>query len=302
MHPSFNEDIEKIAHNEWDHLSFAACALVGPSHLSANKPCEDSFGTLQMDDLFIAVVSDGAGSARHGKEAAEIISHALPPAIIKALKNSNGLECLEFDALKAAIIEAISEVRNLCEKAGETSGASLPDYSATLLGIVISKNRSVIFHIGDGAIGCFKKQETLGLSSWVTTAFSEPMNGQFINETFFFNAPDWQSAFRIQAMSDDFHAVLMMTDGVTPFALSRAEQTFDRSFTSGLLNFLQSYPPEISVQSMRNLLSRKESLAASDDDKTLLWIGIKDRKESPQERGCSPFESQGMTNSLCSDS
>ena len=184
----------------------------------------------------------------------------------------------DFDLLTAAIIKAISEVRSFCEKAGEGSGASLGDYSATLLGVVISTELSVMFHIGDGAIGCFKKSDSLDHPVWSAVAFSEPRNGQFINETFFFNMPNWQLNFRIQEISD-FSAILMITDGVTPFALSRLQTEFDTSFVSGLLNFFRSYPPETSVKAVRNLLSRPESIAASDDDKTLLWIGMKDAKE-----------------------
>ena len=138
----------------------------------------------------------------------------------------------------------------------------LKDFASTIITVVITSNNVFVAHLGDGAAIFLDDQNKLVKSSL-------PENGEYINQTYFFTNSDWEEHLRFQTLENDFETCLVMSDGVTPFALKGTE-VFPE-FVVPIINFIRNSKPEISKATLAKTLSSPRSLSVSTDDKTLLW-------------------------------
>ncbi|MEP9360397.1 PP2C family serine/threonine-protein phosphatase [Sphingomonas sp. KR3-1] len=249
------------------HWRAAGCSLVGPSHVARGAGCDDAFGWALADPGLVACVCDGAGSARFGADGATALAASVSKGIAAALVTP---DARQDDAgwLEAQVCAAVAAARGALEALALDRGAALRDFHATLVGAVLSGGRALLFHIGDGAALAMRRGEG---GAWAAAAISPPENGEYGNETYFVTLSDWRERLRFTWV-DGFDALLLMTDGVTPFALDRSHAAADSDFLAPLLTMLAGLPPDTGAKVLRNLLAREDVRAACDDDKTLLWI------------------------------
>ena len=178
-----------------------AASVTGILHTNKNMPCQDYYKYTQGRNL-VAVVSDGAGSAKYGKIGAKTICSTL----CDLLKNAN------FNNIEENIINAIKIVRQkltLHRLNKRKDELGLSPFAATLVGVVYNKNKGIFFHIGDGA--------ALSLHHDTKFTASRPENGTFSCETFFFTQQAWRENLRFTKISDA-KSILLMSDGLTSFA------------------------------------------------------------------------------------
>lgn len=242
----------------------AACSFIGQSHLDFGDRRDDSFHIAVKDKLLIACIADGAGSAISGGVGARTAARLVTEELLLTVT-----EGMEFDhaALESIIVTAINGVRaNLA-----LTDRPLSDYHSTLQGVITTTNSVAVFHIGDGAVGCFRQAQD---DSWQTIAFSAPESGEHANETVFFTQDEWRRHLRLM-IAKDVDAVLMMTDGVTPFGTERGSQDADMIFVAPILDILSRHPAATGQLILHNLLAREDVRRGCEDDKTILWIGNK---------------------------
>ena len=234
----------------------------GPYHKTKGLKGQDFFAYQKNDHRIVAVVSDGAGSAKFGKIGAKYICEQLSQMLLKA----------DFHDIRQNIIDAIESVRDMLvmhrfNKLKNESG--LIDFSATLVGAVYQNGKGLFFHIGDGAaIALLKKKE----SAFV---LSEPENGIFSSETFFYTMDDWKDSLRFTSF-EKADSLFLMTDGVTGFALKKQGHLLEKGFVMPINLFLKSETNiKKAERALKNTLETPKANALSGDDKTLMWVDLK---------------------------
>ncbi|HTU66151.1 MAG TPA: protein phosphatase 2C domain-containing protein [Steroidobacteraceae bacterium] len=268
MDPGEVQRTERVEIGATPLFQIVGCSVTGESHLARQRPGDDSFGMADDANRLAVVVCDGAGSAAQGGRGATFISQLLPARLLEHWKAA-GSDAFTNETAEAVIATALDAAREELEKLAMQTGAAIADFNTTVVGLIAEGELAAMFQIGDGAGGCFSRAAES--ASWTETRVSAPDNGEYVNETSFLTSPNWRANLRCSAVGG-FEAALLVTDGVTPFALTRSQKNFDMAFADGLLSFMATHPPEAAAGALRNLLLRPDVLKVSDDDKTMVCV------------------------------
>ena len=164
--------------NNSNNIKVVAASVCGPMHCYRKMPCQDFFKHKSSGKNFVAVVSDGAGSAKYGKIGARVICET----IVDLLSNC------DFENIHQHVVRAISVARNklLRHRFNKQKNADgLMDFSATIVGVVCFHRKGLFFHIGDGAALAICEDD---INNFIV---SPPSNGNFSCETFFYTQDNW---------------------------------------------------------------------------------------------------------------
>ena len=246
----------KTKHNR---VRVVAASVTGPLHQHKNLPCQDYYRFRREGKNFVAVVSDGAGSARYGKVGARIICDT----IIDHLKNIRPHQIIDktCNAVEAAR-------RKLCHHRLNKSKTieHLHDFAATIIGVVYNSGQGCFFHIGDGAGLAFHSNGDL--KDFVA---SRPENGSFSCETYFYTQNNWRENLRFTRF-EDFDTIFLMSDGLTNFAFSGDYQNLEKGFILPIHDFLSAQTTQTrACRALANTLDNTQARKLNSDDKTLLW-------------------------------
>ncbi len=247
--------------NKKTNAYIVAASITGPYHKAKNLPCQDFYAHANRSGRVVAVISDGAGSAKYGKIGAKTVCSTLCDILISCPLNDIRQKII--DALEVARQKLIYHRFN---KSKNENG--LVDFAATVVGTVYIKNRGIFFHIGDGAaIALGDSLQTV----WV----SRPENGLFSCETYFFTMDDWKDSLRFTPF-EEAQSLMLMTDGVTGFAFTKGYECLKNGFVEPINSFLHDEKNHRkAVRALNNTLEAPRACQLNPDDKTLLWIGLK---------------------------
>lgn len=163
----------------------------GDSHKSLNIPCQDYHAYEPISDGWgIAVISDGAGSAKYSHYASlEIVHNAIRVfkdlVIGDFIKNQSLPTDREWS--KKAYQSLVSIKGNLVELCNKNM-CNKNDLNATIIVVIHSPNGLLVTHIGDGRAG-YKNQE----GEWFPLI--TPHKGEYANQTVFLSSDIWNTAF-----------------------------------------------------------------------------------------------------------
>lgn len=234
-----------------------AASVAGHLHINQKIPCQDYYKYAVGRNL-VAVVSDGAGSAKYGKIGAKAVCTIL----CDLLKNA------DFDNIENEIVRSVNIARQRLflhryNKSKNENGLDV--FAATLVGVVYSRNKGVFFHIGDGA--------ALSLHKDVSFVASRPENGAFSCETFFFTQQAWRENLRFTRINDA-ESIILMSDGVTSFAFQADFADIEQRFVMPIDEFLKKEKSIFKARkALSNTLNMPKAQKLNSDDKTLVWIG-----------------------------
>lgn len=241
-------------------------SVVGFSHIEDDVPCQDANAYKVRDDgWLVAAVSDGAGSAKYSHIGAD----AYVSAVVNRFAEDPGLPDQSEDGIVSDLKEVIdATTRNLVDNhtpEDEGEEVSHSDFAATIIVVICNENGGAFYHVGDGA------GAVLELGNLDHAIVSKPQNGEYANETYFLTMENWQDYFRITPFDEPFDTVLLMSDGVTPMAMTKGCEAPFGSFVQPVINFLKSAEPERGQQALENTLTREQVRTVTGDDKTLFW-------------------------------
>ena len=236
-----------------------ATSVAGAHHNILKQPCQD-YNDYAFGKNLVAVLSDGAGSAKFGKTGAKVICET----ICNLLKNAK-FSTIQDDikhAIKIAREKLILHRKNRCK-----SELGIGDFAATLVGVVLYKNKGVFFHIGDGAAIAFR-------NDYSDFIISRPENGDFSCETFFYTQNDWANNLRFTSF-DKVSSIFLMSDGLTTFSFNSSFQNIEQNFIAPIDSFLKETTcKQKAVKALKNTLNTPKAQRINPDDKTLSWIKV----------------------------
>lgn len=233
----------------------------GALHRAKNLPCQDYSCVKTYNNKVVAVASDGAGSAPFSKIGAKILCETLCDMLIKS----------SFENIKKDIIKAVETAREkliLHRRNKSKSADDLINFAATMVGVFYYRGRGIFFHIGDGAGIAFQNNH------YDNFVISEPENGTFSCETYFYTMDDWQDCLRFTPFTQA-NRIILMTDGVTGFVFSDDFYKIRRQFFVPIVEFLEKEPHKKRAQkALYNTLNDSKAQRLNADDKTFLWIKL----------------------------
>lgn len=106
------------------------------------------------DELGLFILSDGMGGKRGGGTAAKIVAQALPPVMKPAIRKVSDLaEQMAKDIVSISVSDLNQQVYTLGRDNPALSGMG-----ATLVAVIIHKDKALIAHLGDSRVYLYREQ------------------------------------------------------------------------------------------------------------------------------------------------
>ena len=186
------------------------------------------------------------------------------------MNNLNPSDLLEKNNKIKFKLELIDFINKSFEELITRESSDIPDIkisdlATTLVLVIGNKDRGYIFHVGDGAA------LILDSNNMENFILSEPMNGQYANETYFITMKNWDNYLRISEYNINFDSIFLFSDGVTPLSLMKGRKPF-QGFLLPLINHIKKNKNEDYMKSLKNTLNSERVKKITDDDKTIAFL------------------------------
>ncbi len=199
---------------ETSTIKILAASQRGRSHAHKGQARDDDFFINSGKNWQIAIVADGAGSAKYSRYGSYLISQVIGQFLSKSLSRPYDLSLTD---ITVEFIGAIGETICHLEHAAEAQNSSIKDYASTMLALVCLFNAKqqeyvyISFAVGDGAIALYQP------TTQELHLLNQPDTGSYAGETCFLteeaivNTSSLMQVFR----SPVFLPYVLMTDGVS---------------------------------------------------------------------------------------
>ena len=192
---------------------------VGTAHVGSQTPCQDrcTCTVIRSNDggeVFVTIVSDGAGSAEFSEFGAQTVCDVLNELVAACVQESSDLDEIPDDLVRAWLLE----VRERLRATARARESDLREYAATALLAIVGERQALCAQLGDGGI-VFRRtpDDPFELALW-------PVGGEYANQTYFIT--DSTAAERIEIRRyDHIHDVIAFSDGLQNLALLQATRS-----------------------------------------------------------------------------
>lgn len=209
-------------------------STTGTSHQETGEAGEDeclagAFRAPDGEEYFLGLVSDGAGSASHGRCGASLACHEGIDVIKQWVHNETSL--CKFTVL--TVTSWVTAIRSHIFESAKAKNLTPRDLACTLLGAVIGNKNATFFQIGDGAI-VIRDHADLYPVFW-------PDNGQYANMTYFITDEDALDHLhrKIRVSSSLPREIAMFSDGLQRLALVYQSRTAHKPFFDPMFRTLR---------------------------------------------------------------
>ena len=234
-------------------------SVTGKAHLDKDIACQDAHAHAVVNDVLVAVVCDGAGSARFSEQGAQFVATHAVQALAGRLEQGATVQDLHDGALAATL----AQIRAALDDIARAASATLDDYASTVVGVVLGPDGGFFFHLGDG----------LGVAQLLEGGelISLPANGEYANETYFLSGERWREQLRLLAIPPAVRGVVLMSDGCMPFAMSKNNAALYAPFMDAVQGYLRTVESsELGNEALASTLADPRTHQITGDDKTLL--------------------------------
>lgn len=239
---------------------YAAARTTGSSHLKREEVCQDRFEVWSSNGVFLAAVSDGAGSAKRAEVGAEV-------AVRQALASMRA-DYQETTDWPALVSSAFDQARAAVMAQAESEMLPARDFACTLLVVALTREGGAAGQIGDGVIALRDDAEEGW--SWVFW----PQKGEYANTTRFLTDPERVSPPDLTGIRESVFEIALMTDGLEGLALNYLERSAHDPFFEGVLAPLRSADAVGEVEGLSEglagFLASPRVSERADDDLTLV--------------------------------
>lgn len=257
--PRAGENIQPAGERMWNVVG---AAVRGAAHERFDLPCQDAQGYRVLPNgVLLAVVADGAGTARFSDQGAQVAVEETLRALEAGLGENFPLGaeewiCLVHDSFRAAR----DSVLEMAEKSGEVAR----DFACTLAGLVVTQGGLVAGQIGDGALVCQDNNGDLFPATQI-------QRGEYANETHFLVQEDALETAVIEYTDRPVCALALMSDGLIRLALKLPAQEPHAPFFLPLFHFIEAEEDETrAADQLARFLSSARVNERTDDDRALI--------------------------------
>jgi Protein phosphatase 2C len=260
----------------------AYASVVGTSHSGTEAPCQDMGCCVVVvahdgREVLIAAVADGAGSASHSEEGAQLVVQKFLDDIAIQATADPDLDFLD----RTAVLDWLSKVRADIAIMAEQTGCSPREFACTFLATVAGPDRAVCLQIGDGAI--VVGDSNMDEYCWVFW----PQNGEYANSTNFIVDENFAEELEMEVIDQPLDKIAIFSDGIERLVLDMAARSVHTPALAPIFKWLATLPSESLAAgpspALTAFLSSERVNARTDDDKTLVMAA---RLISPGE-GCN---------------
>lgn len=241
---------------------WAIATCRGTSHLRDNSECQDTSRCIVVGrdkSILAAVVSDGAGSAKYGKQGSLLTCRTI----------SEGAR-LHFSQTQSPPTDDdlwswIDHARDRIFQSSQKLGTSPREFAATLVAVIAMPAETLVLHVGDGA-AVINRENQWSVPSW-------PAHGEYASSTFFVT-DDPTADLRITRLPYSIDGSAIFSDGIERLVLRFADQTPSASFFDKFAATVHSAGspgsnPRLNA-SLKQYLDSPAINERTDDDKSLI--------------------------------
>ena len=248
-----------IASKLCKHWRVFGAAVTGKAHLDKDIPCQDAHAHAVVSGVLVAIVCDGAGSARLSEQGAQFVAAQTVQALAGRLEQGASVQDLHDGALAGTL----AQIRAALDDIARAANATLDDYACTVVGVVMGQDAGFFFHLGDG-LGVAQLADGQEL-------ISLPANGEYANETYFLSGERWREQLRLLPIPQAVRGVVLMSDGCMPFAMSKNNAALYAPFMDAVQGYLRTVDSvELGNEALASTLADPRTHQITGDDKTLL--------------------------------
>jgi hypothetical protein len=244
----------------WSHI---AASSQGAAHIAEGVPCQDSHSVIVLgsdsDAILVASVADGAGSAKHSAIGSALACESILHSATAHFERYRSFAGVQSDD----VVSWCEAARAMLEADAASRGVNVRELATTLCAAIVSRNHSLFFQVGDGAI-IVKRGGVCGVVFW-------PQSGEYANSTNFLTSNEYRDHLQCCVAATGFSDVALLTDGIERLALRFDSQTPHLPFFEPLFQALRTDVGSRNLEDgLRRFLESDSVRARSDDDKTLI--------------------------------
>ena len=254
---------------------------IGKSHIDSNLPNQDSIYLQKTEHGMVAVVCDGAGSAKFSQAGAAFFSQSIGKMLLSlGVSQSVSISGIAFDLVqvKQQIIEQLSQIR-LDLQSQLPAESSLRDYHTTFTGLLIHANhQAILVQIGDSPLITSQFVVRHPHIDYFTNlqVYGDDSKNEYVNETHFITQDNWQSFLRVEPIDlSQVDCLALMSDGCADLVFEGASVTpkIYRPFFGNLLfNLTQSQSSQQGSAIIEQALGNPATYRLTGDDKSLVVL------------------------------
>ena len=212
-------------------------------------------------DVFVAIVSDGAGSASHGGQGASLICRSISSAVRRHFASTSRFPSEE------EIVNWLDQTRDLIFAVAERRSLVPRDFAATLVCAISDADECLVVHVGDGCVVVRDDER----AEWVAPIW--PDHGEYASTTSFVT-DERTPALRVTTHHSPAAAITLFSDGLERLALDFAAKKPYAGFLDVIVRPVgASKKPGRDrnlSQQLKEYLGSPGVNARTDDDKTLV--------------------------------
>lgn len=274
----FAQTLQSSVQSSWQVYGASS---IGKSHIDSNLPNQDSIYLQKTQDGMVAVVCDGAGSAKFSQAGAAFFSQSIGKMLLSlGVSRSVSHSGTAFDLVqvKQQIIEQLSQIR-LGLQSQLTAESSLRDYHTTFTGLLIHSNhQALLVQIGDSPLITSQFVVRHPHIDYFTNlqVYGDDSKNEYVNETHFITQDNWQPFLRVEAIDlSQLDCLALMSDGCADLIFEGASVTpkIYRPFFGNLLfNLTQSQSSQQGSAIIEQALGNPATYRLTGDDKSLVVL------------------------------